>query len=494
MPITEEAYYLRLVAVSILVRCRKGDRRVIQFLATVGRCPGRIGRLLGWLSGASLRSVLKQGGRDGLAARLSTIGILVLASLAMAVPAGASFSGANGRIAYAVNDGGIYRIHTINPDGTGDALIASGSGPAWSPDGKKIAFFTNFGNLAIMNADGTGQTNLGINNTTSGVDWSPDGTKLVSSHYTDCDDFGCKGDLFTINPDGTGLTEIPVCPELNDRCDAFSPAWSPDGEWIAFEGMVEQAHPDDSIYKIRPDGTQRTFIGGPGPTGPELAPDWSPSGLQLAYSRPVDPRNVFSPGGLATANADGTNVQIVAQGSGVAFSSWSPDGKKIAFSFTGSGGIYVMNPDGTGKTQIVPSGGGPDWQPIPNEPPDCSAVTASRPVLTTPNHRLVAMTLDGATDPDGDAVTITIDGVTQDEQVEGRGDSTSPDAVDDGDGQVRIRAERDSRGDGRVYRIAFTATDGRGGSCSGTTTVSVPRKKHKAAVDSAPPSYDSFAR
>jgi hypothetical protein len=115
-------------------------------------------------------------------------------------------------------------------------------------------------------------------------------------------------------------------------------------------------------------------------------------------------------------------------------------------------------------------------------------------VLTTHNHRLIAVTLDGATDPDGDAITIAVDGVTQDEPVEGSGDSTSPDAIDDGDGQLRIRAERDPRGDGRVYRIAFTATDGRSGSCSGQATVSVPRKKRKPAVDSAPPSYDSLAR
>jgi hypothetical protein len=115
-------------------------------------------------------------------------------------------------------------------------------------------------------------------------------------------------------------------------------------------------------------------------------------------------------------------------------------------------------------------------------------------VLTTHNHRLVAVTLDGATDADGDPVTITVDGVTQDEPVEGRGDSTSPDAIDDGDGQLRVRAERDPRGDGRVYRIAFTADDGHGDSCSGTATVSVPRKKRKPAVDSAPPSYDSLAR
>jgi hypothetical protein len=134
----------------------------------------------------------------------------------------------------------------------------------------------------------------------------------------------------------------------------------------------------------------------------------------------------------------------------------------------------------------------PDWQPIPNQPPDCSGVAPSRPVLTTANRKLMPVTLDGATDPDGDPTTLAIDGVTQDEPVTGRGDSTSPDAIDEGDGELRVRAERDPRGDGRVYRIAFTVFDDHGGSCSGTATVSVPRKRHKPAVDSAPPSYDSF--
>jgi hypothetical protein len=131
---------------------------------------------------------------------------------------------------------------------------------------------------------------------------------------------------------------------------------------------------------------------------------------------------------------------------------------------------------------------------VPNHPPNCSGVAASRAVLKTVNRGLIAITLDGATDPDGDPVTLSVDGVTQDEPVTGRGDHTSPDAVDASDGEVRVRAERDPHGDGRVYRIAFTASDGRGGSCSGTATVSVPRKKGEPAVDSAPPSYDSLSR
>jgi hypothetical protein len=49
-----------------------------------------------------------------------------------------------------------------------------------------------------------------------------------------------------------------------------------------------------------------------------------------------------------------------------------------------------------------------------------------------------------------------------------------------------------SDGDGRVYRIAFRATDDQGGECTGSATVGVPRNKNRPAVDSAQASYDSF--
>jgi len=207
-------------------------------------------------------------------------------------------------------------------------------------------------------------------------------------------------------------------------------------------------------------------------------------------------------------NSDGSGKRQVTSSNAdfvvAAESAWSPDGQRIVFTGRPNGTcngldcgdeIYTVKTDGTDVRRVTNDrvrDADPDWQPIPNQPPDCSGVAASRPVLTTANRHLVAMTLDGATDPDGDPVTLSVNGVTQDEPVTGHGDSTSPDAVDDGEGELRVRAERDRHGDGRVYRIAFTASDGRGGECSGTATVSVPRKRHKPAVDSAPPSYDSL--
>jgi hypothetical protein len=180
---------------------------------------------------------------------------------------------------------------------------------------------------------------------------------------------------------------------------------------------------------------------------------------------------------------------------------WSPSGASIAFIYVlvSSGTeIFTIKPDGSELTRVTTDDirdASPDWQPIPNRPPDCTAVTATPDVHLQPHRRFVTVRLAGATDADGDPVVITIDHVEQDEPVRAKSDHTAPDARRAGaPDAVQLRAERDPKGDGRVYRIHFTAEDGRGSSCSGTVAVSVPRHKHKPAVDSAPPSFDSFGR
>jgi hypothetical protein len=122
-----------------------------------------------------------------------------------------------------------------------------------------------------------------------------------------------------------------------------------------------------------------------------------------------------------------------------------------------------------------------------NHNPVCTALSAG-PALWPPNHKLVKVTLTGATDQDGNALTYTITGVTQDEPLLGLGSGdTSPDAVavSGHANQVLLRAERDGTGDGRVYRIATTVSDGVGGQCTGTAIVGVPHDQSgPAAVDS----------
>ena len=64
-----------------------------------------------------------------------------------------------------------------------------------------------------------------------------------------------------------------------------------------------------------------------------------------------------------------------------------------------------------------------------------------------------------------------------------------PDGTGIGTATARLRYERADAGNGRVYHVAFTATDARGASCTGAVTVGV-RNGFAAAVDGGA-AYDS---
>jgi outer membrane protein assembly factor BamB len=150
-----------------------------------------------------------------------------------------------------------------------------------------------------------------------------------------------------------------------------------------------------------------------------------------------------------------------------------------------------------GTVYVGSAGGNPESSNLyaftaPTTPPTCTAAVARPAHLWSPHHQLVPIAITGVTDPDGHAVTITVTGVTQDEPVNGKGDgNTSPDAVIQ-DGAASVRAERSGTGNGRVYHISFRADDGKGDSCTGVVTVSVPhsQKKGMIAIDDGQ-SYDS---
>lgn len=115
------------------------------------------------------------------------------------------------------------------------------------------------------------------------------------------------------------------------------------------------------------------------------------------------------------------------------------------------------------------TGGGEEPPPGGNRPPDVSGAMADPSRFWPPNGKMVSAAVTNVSDPDGDTVTISITGISQDEPV-GR----EPDGAGIGTAVAGIRAARDGNGNGRVYTIAFTAMDGRGGSSNGTVTVCIP--------------------
>ncbi len=122
-----------------------------------------------------------------------------------------------------------------------------------------------------------------------------------------------------------------------------------------------------------------------------------------------------------------------------------------------------------------------------NEPPDCSNAAADPDELWPPNHKFNAISVVGVTDPDGDAVMITIDSIFQDEPTDTFGDGNfTPDGQGVGTATAEVRAERSGTkkvpGDGRVYHIGFTADDGQGAECSENVTVCVPHDQGNGSV------------
>lgn len=182
-----------------------------------------------------------------------------------------------------------------------------------------------------------------------------------------------------------------------------------------------------------------------------------------------------------------------------------PDGAQVDF-------IYVEDPDGPAcaESALEVSDDGP-YPPgtyeievsrleIDGPVPVC---TASLEVVDTappeveprtlelwpPNHRLEAISAEDcapAHDACGGPVDVRLLWATSDEPFDDVGDGrTEPDIVELGCDGVRLRAERQGGGDGRVYTLGWRATDARGNSTEGTCRVVVPHDRSgREPVDS----------
>ena len=115
-------------------------------------------------------------------------------------------------------------LYTMNAkDGTGVKQITDYPGkeysPDWSPSGHRIVFYrvtrTKGSRIFTIRPDGTDRR-LVVQDGRDPV-WSPDGRKIA---------FTRNGHAYTVNPDGSGVSEVPGTP-LQNVLSEISPSWGP---------------------------------------------------------------------------------------------------------------------------------------------------------------------------------------------------------------------------------------------------------------------------
>lgn len=163
--------------------------------------------------------------------------------------------------------GSVPGTYVVSPDGSNLHLVLeSAHVPTWSPDGRQFAYLSDTGILGVARADGS---NPHLLVRSSGIaSWSPDSTRLA---YVDP-----SGNVGVVQADGSGSHML-----TQRASPLYSPAWSPDGELIAFtRGLRNSAR----ITLIRPDGTGETALATDGVAA--HGPVWGPPGAFRLGSRP----------------------------------------------------------------------------------------------------------------------------------------------------------------------------------------------------------------
>jgi WD40 repeat protein len=258
--------------------------------------------------------------------------LAMLAVLAMAAPAAATFPGRNGALAYSQsnssgdsapprNTSSILSqrsraaeprvVVTCESDDAGpiegDCAATGFSDLSFSPDGKWIAFDAG-ARIGIVAATG-GPVRLLPAATSNDGDpsFSPDGKRIA---FTGANDHGTT-DLYLRRADGTrGARRV--------KGDAGQPAWGP-------RGVIAYVRGDNVYLRLAGHrGWRRVTFG--------VSPDWSPDGRRLVIVRPASSLTYDGPiGRIFTVRPDGRGLARVGRENYASHPVWSPDGRWIAY-------------------------------------------------------------------------------------------------------------------------------------------------------------------
>jgi TolB protein len=155
-----------------------------------------------------------------------------------------------------------------------------------------------------------------------------------------------QSDIYTVNPDGSGLRRLSASAHQNE----FGPAFDATGTQIAFWRTPAPFGPG-SLWVMNADGSGKRQL----TTGVDARdPAWDPTGTRLAYTGPG--AGSFDIWTLRAA--DGQGRQRVTSGAATDFEpAWSPDGTRIAFTRGlaqgDPGDLYVVAGAGSSPTPVT---------------------------------------------------------------------------------------------------------------------------------------------
>jgi Tol biopolymer transport system component len=175
-------------------------------------------------------------------------------------------------------DGPEGGIMVQNLDGKGRTAIAAGDGPRWSPDGSKLAFTNRYSVkvLDLVSGEEHDRLDVPVQEVFSGCDWSPDGKRLAVVARR-----GKERELLLVRVEGPTDVQSRLTRNLDGRV-----TWSPDGKHIVISsGRL--------LYILEPDGKGLRLL--PGQRGESVEPAWSPDGNWLAFSGNPQPPAAAAP-------------------------------------------------------------------------------------------------------------------------------------------------------------------------------------------------------